>query len=491
MRLKKILAILTFLIILAINIKTPTTAHAQTFSPYLKGIGFCHWVRNWSVDWAYTSSDPEVWWSTLEPKDNNFNISPLISLIERQTKAIKTTNKQFWIQIYLAGISQTGQKKYPQWLINKGAEYISRGNDGAFVPWNKIFLSELEELLKKINEEFEKKWGPDLENMPKNFGGIVIWSGGYYGEMQIYNAPQRPLWEKAAKKYFASQGKNLKPPTNTFVSPNDPFVKEFNKLWFNSAVNLAKIYAQSFNPKIKLMFQLGNGLYGAYGGGFIEYEGKNMQVDEAAAYEILKQPWGKNRFLFKYNGWQPGINRYVFIFKNLLSYGALGTGYEGGHLNLLQFCESPTPNGGCNKLKKEAAKTLVDLALATPVDYVCIQPSFLPGLQAYPELFKKLADNLGKRTGIKPKVEPSPSTYISPNNIFLLVRNIAKYDFLNRTSFLTISFIYLSLFYFFFSPKKANQAKKMILAFLLAFFLAEAFSFYSPAFILLAFLATF
>ncbi len=470
--------------ITAITYIPTTSAFAQVPSPYLQGVGYCHWVRDWSLNWAYTSSDPEVWWSTLEPRDDDFNIQPLISFIERQTNAIKGTNKQFWIQIYLSGLTRTGQKKYPQWLIDKGAKYVARGDDGTFVPWDSTFTSELQELLKKINEEFKKTWGGNFESMPENFGGIVVWSGGYYGEMQIYNEPQRPQWERIAKEYFASQGKNLEPPSKRLVSPNDPFVKEFNKLWFRSAVNLARIYASSFNPKIKLMVQLGNGLYGSYGGGFIEYEGKNnVQVDEAAAYEILKQPWGKNRFLFKFNGWQTRpqavrrmMTTYQWIFKNLIARGALGVGFEGGHLS---------PN-----MSREEVEELVQVALGidsgTPVDFVCIQPGFIGPFINNPDLMQYLSENLGKRTGVSPLLSEGPTITPSPSPEPLSVlKTMVKKDFLNRPTFLFLSLAYLAVLHFFFGTSRIHQTKRLVIIFLLSLLLAETFSSYTLGFILL------
>lgn len=332
----------------------------------LKGVGYCHWNPglNDKIIWFYQSSTPAVWWGYLNPADDVYNVEPLIKYLEDVDKNSPPGSKVL-VELYLAGVSRNGERKYPQWVIDKGAIYVPRGDDGTFVPWNPVFKQELQDFLAAVNRAFIEAWGDNLEKKPKSFEGIVIWAGGYYGEMQIWWPTNRSLWERYGSEKLG-------------ISPfNSVFKQKFNELWTESAIELASIYARTFHPKIRLMFQMGNGLYanifnwqGPY------FQSQTATTDLAAAMEIVHR--FPNRFYFKFNGWVAGMpsRKQWEMFQIKQTRKALGVGYEVGHgvvdarwmVDYVLGINDTNPNDdyqgptGIPNLK---------------VDYVCIQPVFM------------------------------------------------------------------------------------------------------------------
>ncbi|NOY14715.1 MAG: hypothetical protein GXP43_00670 [bacterium] len=332
-------------------------------SPPLKGVGHCHWSPGLSTDvvWFYQSSTPEVWWSTLNPADDTYNIQPLISYINRTSRAVPSGSK-FLVEIYLAGVSQGANptKKYPQWLINKGAVYVPRGNDGTFVPWDDVFKTELTQFLQAVDLAFKRSWGSNLENKPPAFEGIVTWSGGYYGEMQIWWPRNRQLWERYGSQKLG-------------IQPSDPqFKQKFQELWTRSAVNLAAIYATNIHPKVRLMFQLGSDLYAST----FNWKGETTFTDAAAAAEIVNQ--FPNRFYFKYNGWDTGMpaSRHWILYNIKHTNKSLGVGYEVGH-GVSKPSWMVDYALGINNPDNDRTAGPVGLPTNFKADFVCIQPSFI------------------------------------------------------------------------------------------------------------------
>ncbi len=327
----------------------------------LRGVGECHYARGLGqgITWFYQTSTPEVWWSTLNPQPDVYKIKTLTDYIEKTSQSMPEHGK-FLVELYLAGHSNNkGVDKYPQWLIKQGANYVKRGDDGTFVPWDPVFKQALARFLTQVDEGFKRAWGADLAKKPAQFEGIVVWSGGYYGEMQIFSPGNRSKWEAYGAKKLG-------------ISPSDPqFKQKFDELWTQSAIDLASLYAQKIDTKVRLMFQMGNGLYAnQFSWNGPHWRSNKTMTDQAAAHELVAA--FPNRFYFKYNGWDTNMpSIYQWVMKEIKDTGhALGVGYEVGH-------GVANPRWMVNYALGINADGVSGVPAGFSVDYACIQPTFL------------------------------------------------------------------------------------------------------------------
>ena len=327
----------------------------------LRGVGQCHYLQGLGdgITWFYQTSTPEVWWSTLNPQENVFKIKTLTDYIEKTSQSLPDHSK-FLVELYLAGYSKNkAVKKYPQWLVDQGAVYVARGDDGTFVPWDPIFKQALSRFLTEVDQGFKRAWGADLAKKPSKFEGIVVWSGGYYGEMQILAQSNRQKWEALGAQELST-------------TTSDPqFKQKFDKLWTKSVINLASLYAQKIDSKIRLMLQLGGGLYDDN----FSWQGSHWQsnetmVDNAAARELVAS--FPNRFYFKYNGWDTGMSKvHQWTLFGIKQTGrSLGVGYEVGHA-------VRDPQWMVNYALGVNAAGVQGLPANFKVDFACIQPDFI------------------------------------------------------------------------------------------------------------------
>ena len=184
--------------------------------PAASGVGACHWMSagiHDDVGWGYDTTTP-FHWRTLEPSPGVYNLTPLDDFINSHPGA--------WLSVQTVGVNMDGNPKAPDWLMGMGAVWHTGtcSKDGLLAPWDEVYVERLAMLLEAVNTH------------ASGFGGVVIMSGGMYGEYQLWSCGMYD----ALRSYYGYAG--------------------FDDDYYRAVQNIVRIYADAF-PNMPLMLQVG------------------------------------------------------------------------------------------------------------------------------------------------------------------------------------------------------------------------------------------
>jgi hypothetical protein len=303
--------------------------------PAAAGIGACHWASTGLPDdigWAYDTTTP-VHWRTLEPAPGSYDFAPMDALV----RAHVGSGRRLWLSVQTVGYGVDGQPKAPAWVSGMGARWLtgSCSKDGMFTPWDGIYQQRLSLLLQAVNDHIAQQDAAYRQTL----GGIVMMSGGMYGETQLWSCNM----ETTLKAAYGLTDAQL---NNQYVAATRAIVD---------------IYADAM-PDMPLMLQVGR-----------------TQTD-AALVTYAKQRIGP-RLHVKWNGLDPTNQGDGFDHireSNNCWYQALfglhctdiACGYELGH-----------PQTWWSALQWT---NLWDWTLQSQVRFLCIQPAFIPTARTMP-----------------------------------------------------------------------------------------------------------
>ena len=295
------------------GIKTiPQYPPQEDFS--IKGLGICHYVPEFIkdddvFDWAYeTSRDRGVFWREIEPNDDEFEFTELDRFIE----SFEDSGVKIWLSIQTVSADLSGNPKAPTWMMD---HWITADcKHGIFAPWDETYQNELSELLEAMNEHIQQK-ADENPKYRETIGGIMMMSGGMYGEMQLWSCEMENV---------LIQSLNL--------NPSDyGDVLDFRQEYFEAVSEIVDIYMSSFDESIPIAIQLG------YNG---ELESREVGVDRAVVEDKVNK-YG-DRLILKWNGLDPrnvgdgldeirkkNVDYYVDLFNDFR--GKTITGFEVGH----------------------------------------------------------------------------------------------------------------------------------------------------------------
>ena len=270
--------------------------------PAASGVGVCHWIAPdglpAEVGWGYETTTA-VHWKTLEPQRDVFDFGLLDGYVQARPGV------KLWLAIQTVGAGIDGQPKAPQWLIDEGAVWHTAGcsnHYGVFAVWDAVYLRRLEVLLAAVNEHISSQDAAYQEAI----GGIVMMTGGAYGEAHLYQWHETCNLEKAIRDYYG-------------LGHTD---EQFDDAWSESVLRILDRYMEAF-PDWPIMVQLGWPV-----------------VDEP----LLWYGWNRygGRLYAKWQGWAPtnvgdgkdgvrqdGNEYYGNLFRGY--YGMLHYGFEPGH----------------------------------------------------------------------------------------------------------------------------------------------------------------
>jgi len=320
----------------------------------IRGIGVCHYPTKMDevINWAYDTTK-SVHWKTLEPQPGVFNFNSLDNLINSHLG----NNRKIWLSIQTVA----GDHAPPAWVEGMGAKWFSiirsDGKDhGLFAPWDQVYLTRLENLLKAVSAHLKKQSSAYRQTL----GGIMMMSGGMYGEMQ--------LWSGGAEgKLIRSLGLN----------PGDHGdVLEFRKKYYQAVLGLVDIYTRSFDS-LPVALQVG------YNATFVEPgTGRTVSLDWAVVEKKVPQ-YGSRLFL-KWNGLDPcnvgdglddirrrAADYYISLFKRFSNRTQVG--FEIGHPLLFQDSSGRYVN--------ERFENVFDTARLANASFVCFQPDLVAPLK--------------------------------------------------------------------------------------------------------------
>jgi hypothetical protein len=164
---------------------TPTATPTRQQAAACAGIGGAHWAPNPSslpagVDWSYDTTTP-VHWRTIEPVAGSYDWTSLDKLVNLYAGS----GKSLWLSIQTVGANVGGLHKSPPWLETLGAVFhegtCTGSNDGMFAPWDAIYLARLAILMEALADHIDAQGAA----YQAAIGGIVMMSGGMYGETQL------------------------------------------------------------------------------------------------------------------------------------------------------------------------------------------------------------------------------------------------------------------------------------------------------------------
>lgn len=346
MKLRPVLFAAIVLLLVACAPATPDVSLGEDVQPSAAGIGVCHWISSEglpdAVDFG-TESTAVVHWKNLEPVRGQFNFERVDKYVtRRQDGSVKVL---FGIQTY--GADLAGLPKAPQWLIDEGAVWHNPcGNYKAiFAPWDAVYLRRLEVLLSAFNDHIASQSAAYRDTI----GGIVMMSGGVYGETHLYE------WDPVC---------NLEPVLTDYYNLGHLTPHQFDEAYAESVLRILDRYMVAF-PDWPIMVQLGR-----------------PSADEwLMRYGSATYP---GRFYAKWQGWSPtnvgdgrddarrrGNEYYGALFRAY--YGKVPSGFEPAH---------PIQDW----LGPEQYLNAMEWAVRAKVSYVCFQAGkTLWGAYALPE----------------------------------------------------------------------------------------------------------
>lgn len=213
---------------------TPPALHAPAAvsHPAAAGVGVCHWIAREGlpdeVDFG-TETTVAVHWRNLEPLPGVYNWGAFDEYVRQREGG----PVGLWLAVQTVDAGMDGQPKAPRWLMEMGAVWhtgaCSKG--GMFAPWDGIYVERLRLFLTAVNAH--------IMGQPAAYrgaiAGIVIMSGGMYGEYQLGSCN---MYE-ALQAYYGYERS-----------------WEFDDDYYNAVRDVVRVYAEAF-PTWPLMLQVG------------------------------------------------------------------------------------------------------------------------------------------------------------------------------------------------------------------------------------------
>ena len=264
-------------------------------TPAICGVGVCHYVAKGSGDrWGYDTTT-NVHMRTLEPAKGTFNWVGLDGDVRDRI----AQGTKLWLALQTVGKNVANQPKAPDWLMAEGAVWhacSSSNNEGMLAPWDPLYKQHLRLFLRAVNGHIATQ-----DAAYRNaIGGIVMMSGGMYGEMQLWSCGMR---DRLMTRYGLSDS-------------------QLNALYLTGIKDIISIYAAEF-PSLPLMLQVG---YSVNAG---------QAAVESAAVQYAVDILG-SRVLLKWNGLNAnsaaGNAHYTALFAPYAAQG-IQVGYEPGDPN--------------------------------------------------------------------------------------------------------------------------------------------------------------
>lgn len=203
------------------------------------GIGVCHWVAHEGlpseVDFG-TETTTIIHWKTLEPERDVYNWGPL----DEYVLARQGSTAHPWLGIQTYGADLNGLPKAPQWVMDEGATWHTAGcgnHKAMFAPWDKVYLRRLTLLLTAVNDHIAAQPTAYQDTI----AGIVMMSGGVYGETHLYEWSETCNLEDAIRDYY-----------NLGLTD-----QQFNDAYSESVLRLLDLYMAAFDERWPIMIQLG------------------------------------------------------------------------------------------------------------------------------------------------------------------------------------------------------------------------------------------
>jgi hypothetical protein len=198
------------------------------------GLGVCQYTPDNApaeFGWAYeTSLGRGLFWRELEPQPGQYDFSLLDAFVQER----KDQGMTIWLAFQTVGADvRSGAPKVPTWLFEQGAVWHTGTCDdtgGMFVPWDPVYVERLGLLLRAINDHLSRQDA----GYRQTIGGIVMMSGGMYGETQLYSCGMSAHLRSV---YGLGQA-------------------ELEQRYLGTAQALVDLYAQAF-PGWPVMLQLG------------------------------------------------------------------------------------------------------------------------------------------------------------------------------------------------------------------------------------------
>lgn len=217
----------------------PLTTPAVTPQPAAAGVGVCHWIAPDGlpdeVGWG-TETTRVTHWKELEPSPGVRYWDALDQYVrDRQDDGV-----DLWLAIQTGGAGIDGQPKAPQWLLERGAVWHTAGcgnYKGIFAPWDRVYLRRLTLLLRALNQHLLQQDAL----YQRTVAGIVMMSGGVYGETHLYEWDETCSLQTALRDYYA-------------LHLTD---EAFNTMYTLSVLNILDVYMAALDPQWPIMVQLG------------------------------------------------------------------------------------------------------------------------------------------------------------------------------------------------------------------------------------------
>ena len=355
-RIRKVLLLSAILLVAAGCTPPALTTMSVSSTPDICGVGVCHYVPPSSHDaWGYETTTA-VHWRTLEPQPSVFDLVPLDTYV----RARQDIGVPLVLALQTVGRDVYGLPKAPDWLIAQGAVWhacSSTNREGMIAPWDAVYQERLPLFLNAVNDHIAAQDAAYREAV----AGIVIMSGGMYGEMQLYSCS---MYDKLKAYYGLSDA-------------------AFNGRYEAGMKAVVDIYAAAF-PSLPLILQAGYSATTAQG------------VVERAVIEYAVSTY-PGQILLKWNGLDPGAPGNSYYSSLFAGYAAQGVrvGFEAGHP------EAYKTGGQYDPAKFQQ---VFDVALAANASFVCYQGDLLDAFWTLPGAVQFDAD---LRTNCGPAVTPT------------------------------------------------------------------------------------
>jgi len=364
------------------------------YNPY-QGLGVCHWLSptilsDPIVSWAYDASNEGVFWTNVEPQENQFNWTGMDSLVN----LAQSKGKKIWLQVYNA------QGYVPQWALNKtvnGQKMVIMGGATSDcnameanipLPWDEVYLGLWQKVIHEMAQRYDNN--PTVE-------AIIIMAGGGYGEMVVCSTcGSKGCWAKVSGCSQSS--------SNSGCENNPTCVQCVDTKFADAVKGLIDLYLSEFQNK-PIVLQLGNGL------NFTTHSSSAV-IKPVLDYAIPK--YGL-RVLLKTNGWHCGScegnvcdNGHGGIAQNY--YTNFGAG------DLTKFGLEPRGKPNDNENASAGGYAVPDfnsmINCRNKISYACLQDAYWEGtrLQSFSPGRESLARDIGAKVGLREVTYPDSVT---------------------------------------------------------------------------------
>jgi len=365
-----VLAVLV--LVLAAGCTPPAlTTMSVSSAPDICGVGVCHYVPPSSHDaWGYETTTA-VHGRTIEPEQGVFDFVPLDTYVrERQSIGVPLVLALQTVGMVGGGVDK-GKPKAPDWLLVEGTVWhrgTCTSGEGMIAPWDAVYLEWLPTFLRAVNDHIAVQDAAYREAI----AGIVIMSGGMYGEMQLYSC-------------------NMYDELKTYYGLSDAALNGRYEAGMKAVVD---IYAAAF-PSLPLILQAGYSATTAQG------------VVERAVIEYATSTY-PGQILLKWNGLDPGAPGNSYYSALFAGYAAQGVrvGFEAGHP------EAYKTGGQYDPAKFQQ---VFDVALAGKASFMCFQGDLLDAFYTVPG-WQQFDAALWANAGV-PIATPTPTKTSVPTSV--------------------------------------------------------------------------